>query len=202
MLLTFSSSAFVLSGIAVLCSGQESIRLLANSRGIDQPDFRYVAWDGINDAQQVLAGTGLDYTEDTWNVPGTADVELLAFVSLTPENQIAALALGFSEEVWDCYINHYDDFTWAELATEGVQQYFIILGWSENSWTGATDPPESDDFFFDELSSEEKTAAEEICYFELLWNGESLDTSGGSTASTTVVLAAAIGTAVAGIFFM
>jgi hypothetical protein len=71
MLLTFSSSAFVLSSIAVLCSGQESIRLLANSRGIDQPDFRYVAWDGINDAQQVLAGTGLDYTEDTWNVPGT-----------------------------------------------------------------------------------------------------------------------------------
>jgi hypothetical protein len=199
MVLTFSS-AFVLSSIAVLCSGQESIRLLTNSRGIEEPSFRYELWDDVSSIQQSVAETGLDYTEDTWNVPGTADVELLAFSSLTAENQVAALALGFNEEEWDCYINHYDDYSWAELATEGVQQYLITLGWTEDSWTTGSNPPASDDEFFNDLSSDETAAAEEICYNELLWNGESL--SGGSTASTTVVLATAIGAAVAGIFFM
>jgi hypothetical protein len=200
MFLTFSS-AFVLSSIAVLCSGQESIRLLANSRGIDEPEFRYVEWNDLGQAQKTAAGTGLDYTKATWNVPGTAEVELLAFSSLTTENMAAAIALGFSEEVWDCYVNHYDDYAWAELATEGVQQYFITLGWTEASWTGVADPPASDDEFFSDLSSGEKTAAEEICYNKLLWNGESLG-SGGRTASTTAVLAAAISAAVVGIFFM
>lgn len=203
MFLTFFS-AVVFSSIAVLCNGQESIRLLANSRGIAQPEFRYVEWDGVDAALQTVAEIGLGYTEDTWNVVGTADVELLAFGSLTTVNQEAAVTLGFSEEVWDCYVNHYDDYTWADLATEGVQQYFITLGWNENSWIGDADPPESDDKFFNDLSSVEMTAAEEICYNELLWNGESLDTeSGGSTASTPVVMSASSAAiAMAGIFLM
>jgi hypothetical protein len=198
MFLTFSST-FVLSSLAVLCNGHESTRLLANSRGIEQPEFRYVEWGGIGDDQQAIAKEGLDYTKKTWNVPGEADVEKLAFSSLTAENLVAALALGFEEEVWDCYVNHYDDYSWADLETEGVQQYFITLGWTEDRWTDAdaTDPPESEDLFFDELSADQTIAAEEICYNELLWNGESL-----SGASTVSVLAAAIGAAVAGIFFM
>jgi hypothetical protein len=199
MFLTFSS-AFVLSSIAVLCSGQESIRLLANSRGIAEPSFRYAIWDDVSSIKQSIAETGLDYTENTWNVPGTADVERFAFGALTAENQVAAFALGFNEEEWDCYVNHYDDYSWADLSTEGVQQYFITLGWTEDSWTTGSNPPASDDEFFDDLSSDETTAAEELCYNELLWNGESL--SGGSTASTTVVLATAIGAAVAGMFVM
>ena len=199
MFLTFSS-AFVLSSIAVLCSGQATIRLLATSRGIAQPAFRYVVWAGVGSAQQTVAKTGLDYTEDTWNVPGTAEVERLAFSSLTNETQAAARTLGFSEEVWDCYVNHYDEYSWADLATEGVQQYYITLGWTEDAWTTGSNPPASDDEFFADLSPDETAAAEEICFNELLWNGESL--SGGSTASTPGVLATAIGAAVAGMFVM
>jgi hypothetical protein len=199
MFLTYSS-AFVLSSIAVLCSGQESVRLLANTRGIDQPEFRYVAFDDIGAAKRYEADTGLGYTEDTWNLPGTADVEKLSFGSLTADNQAAAVALGFSEVVWDCYVNHYDDYSWDELATEGVQQYYITLGWTDDAWTTDSSTPASDEEFFGDLTSDQTAAAEELCYNELLWNGESL--SGGSTASTTVVLATAIGAAVAGMFFM
>jgi hypothetical protein len=217
MFLTFSS-AFILSSIAVLCSGQESTRLLND---IAEPEFRYVEWNDLSQAKQAVAGTGLGYAVATWNNPGTAEVEELSWTSLTVANQAAAVTLGFNEEVWDCFINHYDDFFWEDLATEEVQQYYVTLGWTEDSWNGDADAPESDAFFYNELTAEEKAAANELCYDENLWNEETLPfksspltspptsaptraptSSGRRTDSTMVVLATAITVAVVGIFYM
>jgi hypothetical protein len=201
MFLTFSA-AFALSSFAVLCSGHESSRLLANSRGIAEPEFRYVAWADLNPADSLVAENGLGYSENTWNNPGSADVEILSFGALSAAQTTAATALGFTEVVWDCFVNHYDDYFWADLATEGVQQYFVALGWTEDSWTEAADPPASEDFVFAELSSEEQTAAKEICFTEALWNEETLvadDSAGWRITSSTALLATALSAGVAGI---
>jgi hypothetical protein len=207
MFLTFSS-AFILSSIAVLCSGQESTRLLND---IAEPEFRYDEWNDLSAADQAVAETGLGYAESTWNNPGTALVEENSWTSLTVANQAAAVTLGFDEVVWDCFINHYEDFFWEELATEEVQQYYVTLGWTEDSWNEIADAPETEDFFYNELSTEQQAAAKELCFDENLWNQETLPfeetgdkspSSGRRTDSTMVVSATAITAAVVGTFFM
>lgn len=41
---------------------------------------------------------------------------------------------GVTEEQWDCYINHYSDYDWDELINATVVEYFITLGWNQESW--------------------------------------------------------------------
>jgi hypothetical protein len=216
MFLNFST-AFVLSSIAVLCSGQESTRLLANSKGITAPEFRFVEWNDMSEGNQAVAEDGLGYAETTWNTPGTSLVEYVKWSSLNVFNQGAAITLGFSEETWNCYMNHYLGLSWEALAYEEVQQYYVTLGWTEDSWEGDGDSPESNDVLFNELNAEEKAAAEELCYDENLWDEESLPfeslpleslpleslpSSGRRTASTLVVFATAINVAVVGTLFV
>ena len=84
------------------------------------PETRYTAWDDLDDddvATQEAATTLLGYTAETWDLPGTADVELLSYSSLDVSTQVmGATAIGITDEdTWDCYITHYSDYDWAEL---------------------------------------------------------------------------------------
>jgi hypothetical protein len=204
MFLTFSST-FFLSSIAVLCSGQEmSTRLLAEVRGIEKPEIRYEVWKSLDGNQKFAAGVNLDYTEITWNRPGTNDVEFNTFDQLTDDNKLAASSIGIDDaKEWDCWINHYVGKTWDELGTEGVQEYYVVLGWNEFNWQGdELGFPKSEAKDYDELSSKEKDAAQNVCFDELLWDGGRLDKGSASirlTASTTVMLATA---AMVGSFFL
>ena len=75
---------------------------------------------------------------------------------------------------WDCYINHYNFYDWDELVDDGVQEFFETLGWNNNSWIGNEDPPASDGKLWMDLSFEEKSAAEEVCFFKATWNSQEL----------------------------
>lgn len=89
------------------------------------------------------------------------------------ENEVvAAEGLGISNaQTWDCWINHYSAFWWQDLEDLGVSQYYTILGWDSNSWDNEVSTPNSDNKYFDDLSSVEQAAAEQICYNRELWDG-------------------------------
>lgn len=73
------------------------------------PNFRYTLWEDLSESQASNAVV-LGYTEPTWNLPGTAAVEMLSFetISLDFVQGSALINLGYDEERYDCWINHYE----------------------------------------------------------------------------------------------
>ena len=148
-----------------------------NTRGIKYPSYRYIQWRFL-DSSVRQAATILTYSEESWNEPFTADIEFLSWRSLgliDSELLEAAKSIGFSEDVWNCYINHYDDNNWAGLAEQGVQQYFKVLGWDEKRWIGLDEIPETIFYPWIELTMDQQAAARELCYIEETWDLLSLD---------------------------
>jgi len=160
--------------LAVLGS---TVNAFEGVRDIDFPASRYQLWDSL-DESLIDAAETLGYDDRTWNSPGEASIESLSYETLTEESGEWAEALevfGYSEEQWDCYINHYEDYDWKELEEEGVVEYFEILGWSEESWSENEGAPETEDFDWEELDDEQQAAAMELCYFEETWNGVNME---------------------------
>jgi hypothetical protein len=143
------------------------------AENIDNPKYRYIVWELLDDAT-MQAATDFSYEEDTWNTPGSNPLEKLGWYSFDSEYRDLLDAIGFSEDVWDCFVNHHVDTDWALLGKIDVAKYLIVLGWDEEGWNGNADPPETDDKDWNELSVKEQEAAGELCYFEELWNGDSL----------------------------
>lgn len=129
--------------------------------------------------------------EDTWNVPGTAAIEEKSYdtvefgaleadvskqdVVLTfKKSKFEALFdMGFEDwEVYDCYMNHYNDYWWTELdeLDAAVVTAFEALGWTSSKWNGLNSYPESEDKAWFELTEDEQRAAAELCYLPETWS--------------------------------
>jgi len=119
------------------------------------PGLRYTVWDDLT-PEAMEAAVHLGYGEDDWNLPGTAKIESLSYESIglqgffgfdgqSQQNAIQDICL--TELTWDCYLNHYEDYSWDELAAEEVQVYFQTLGWTQASWESDDESgyPESED---------------------------------------------------------
>jgi hypothetical protein len=125
-----------------------------------------------------------------WNFPGTAAIEAYSYQSIEESDDPMRIgyiqSIGFTEPVWDCYVNHYKGFSWIDMADMGLQQYLLALGWTEDLWNNQ-DQPSVYDKSWSELNSDEKDAAAKICWFQLLWDGISLDDPAwNNTAAETV----------------
>ena len=142
------------------------------------PYFRYRLWDDLSNEARQNALT-MNYNQFTWELPGTNIIESFSYETirdtLLDELIQAVDALGFNPDVWDCHINHYEDYSWQELADDQVQTYFVTLGWTQVMWESQITMPESDDKFWSQLTQDERNAAENICFNQELWNGISLD---------------------------
>ncbi|NJR68622.1 MAG: hypothetical protein HC771_08085 [Synechococcales cyanobacterium CRU_2_2] len=65
----------------------------------------------------------------------------------------------------------WDELSWVEM-NSSEQGQWAVLGWDADSWEEETDPPNSDDQAWEDLTPAERTAAEKLGYTELLWNEE------------------------------
>ena len=149
----------------------QSIQRNRNSNQLNQdqndvdyqwPDFRYVAWSELENR---AAAEALGYTERTWNVPGTAQVESLAFFQLNETQIEAAFSMGFDQLSWDCNIVHFFwGYAWDDLEFFGVNRFYEMLGWNSSSWAGDTAPPETFRMRWDDLNPNQQDAAEDICW--------------------------------------
>lgn len=155
-----------------------------NTRGIDYPEARYRLYNVLA-AEEIEKVIALGYNEETWNRPSTANIETISFEGLGTGGTTVQ-ELGISSEQWDCFVNHYQFLEWTELATIGVQDHFVTLGWTEDLWFQAN-APETDSLSWDKLSEEEQTAATELCYFQQIWSAQSLEdwTTTSTTTTTT-----------------
>ena len=160
----------------------------------ERPVLRYRAWGLLTAAEQTIATNDLSYTTpDSWNVPSTNLVELIAHGDLAVFQQNAAatvmgIAGNGADEVWDCWINHFDGFDWSDMVQEGVSEYYEVLGWTQAVWDEDGTPPATDDLDWIELSTDEQEAAVNLCYTAELWDQvslEALSTPGPTSAPTT-----------------
>lgn len=90
-----------------------------------EPGFRFVSWEQFVASVDTMAlsavTTGLGYNETSWNVPGTLALEQSSYEAIIrnqgPYASFSLLTVGFnSPSQWNCWINHYRDFAWDELA--------------------------------------------------------------------------------------
>lgn len=63
---------------------------------------------------------------------------------------------------------------WDELADYGILEAVETLGWTQSTWDGDGRPAPSQDQNWDELTLEEKGAADQLCYFAETWDKSSL----------------------------
>jgi len=137
-------------------------------------EFRYEPWDDLSKTvRTVFLSLKLGYTEESWSNPGTAPIEKLRWSELSADQKLGAGSSGFDQETWDCYQNHYRSYSWSELASEGVQQYYRALGFDESSWSGNGNIDDVQFFVGDkswqDLSSQQQSNLVELCFFETNW---------------------------------
>ena len=127
---------------------------------------------------------------------------------LSPQQQQAALFLGYSEALWNgptttCATAststtqpeaapaevslEWEDYDWSELPQD-IQAAYMVLGYSQESWDNGLGVF-SDDLSWDELSDDEKAAAITIGYTQAIWDGPATsppaDTMTPETPATT-----------------
>jgi len=182
-----------------------------NTRGIDYPGFRFVPWCILDDKTQAQA-QAMYYTSDTWNVAGTNLIEEKSFYAILEESATAnddvadmMLSMGWEESTYDCYVNHYVGYDWDELVSETETLiYWEVLGWTNASWDGEADPPDSEDKEWDELEFIEQQAAIALCYFKELWSSTEIsqwpEYGSSFTCPTTGTTAATGSVPVVGVF--
>ena len=139
------------------------------------PTIRYTPWNLLPFGVREYAKDRLDYNEATWNLPGTNPIEDLSWSSLTIEQQTGAKQLGFSSyDTWDCWQNHYGDYSWEEMVDEEVDEYYEDLGYNSTSWDRDLFVPIEDDYWVemddDNDDEEDKKALNALCYFEETWD--------------------------------
>lgn len=150
---------------------------VGNTRGIYFPSFRFLPWCALDEDTQAQA-TDVFWTSETWDNPGTAEGELNTFANIKKQSEKkettvmeSMVAMGWTEDVYDCYVNHYDGYEWKDLEknTDTIP-YWTGLGWNSSSWSGETAYPASEDKEWDELSEKERASAIALCFFEELWD--------------------------------
>lgn len=133
------------------------------------PELRYIEWKELGLHETEIA-EALGYNRYSWNNLELLDLEEKAFEDLSASEKAGALALGFDQNTWDCFMSHYYGYYWSELEDANVDQYFIALGWTKHSWDNDGKAPDSDDKSWKELTDEEQLAATKICYTEKAWD--------------------------------
>ena len=155
--------------IAILAASMSVVS--ANTFPVTKPATRFMPFDQLDLTLQNVAIEKMGYTEETWNTHGLADIERRRWSDLTSNQRDAAVLLGFGEKSWDCFINHYESYSWEELESAGVQAQYRGLGWTESHWTQeTTESPYTESRWWDMLTESEKAAANGICYFEDNWD--------------------------------
>ena len=130
-----------------------------------KPVERFVPWHTIEEDLRSRLSETFEYTELSWNVLQLAKIEQKGWFQLSYNEKELAREIGLGDqEVWDCWINHFDSYSWDDIISRSIGKHFIGLGWSEKTWNGDEGPPESDSKSWSELSETEQLHASQLCF--------------------------------------
>ena len=142
---------------------------------IAYPWYRFRLFTQLDLSTVNVVQNGLGYNETTWNTPGThAAIEGKRFANLMVIDKSLVRSLGFNQLNYDCYMNHYKDYTWEELVDIGVAIYYEQLGYDVLTFHGNGELPATANKSWSQLSLQEQLAAHELCYVEGSWDVKSL----------------------------
>lgn len=134
-----------------------------------KPKQRYVPWSALDADFKRSMSESLLYTEDTWNNLGTAEVEGYSWRQLTARQRYDAMhSLGMHERTWDCFQNHYRALSWDEIELD-AQMALEKLGYNSLNYDAGVVPSVFRNSW-DRLSSSERDALPDLCYFEDNWD--------------------------------
>ena len=132
-----------------------------------RPEFRYTPFQKLDQTSQNIALAKLGYTEQTWNVHRLASIEKRGWDGLTSDQLDGAIQLGFTENTWDCFVNHYEFYDWQTIVEKAVHTHYMELGWDEDSWGGDEDAPDTEGKWWGQLTEAQREAAGQLCFFEV-----------------------------------
>lgn len=126
----------------------------------------------------------LDYSDYTWDMLFTNQLEKESYDSFSKtDTQRGAIntELGFDEDQFDCCMNHYEWYDWADFQVvyENGENYadqilaLEALGWTEEMWESEdpNDWADTDYMYWDELTEYQREMAErKLCYTRETWN--------------------------------
>lgn len=135
------------------------------------PHFRYIPWEDLTPSEVSQAQTA-GWEQESWDVTDKASLEFSAFSDLPEPQRVALLEMGFYEEQYDCYINHYHGYDWSELEEWGLAKFYEAFGFTEVLYSSGEPPVGYAQTHWDGLTEAQKTAAYEICWFKELWDEE------------------------------
>ena len=136
------------------------------------PRTRYTQWTELEPVEK-SAAKSLGYVRSTWDNLQVSELEAFRFADLTWQERQHVESLGIDANMWDCFLNHYDGYYWEELPTKVASNY-KILGYDQSSWDEGAYTPESENKYWDDLSSAEQKAAYHLCFFQNSWDWISL----------------------------
>ncbi len=157
--------------IHVISFAHTAAHRILNSRDIEYPGYRFRPYNTL-DEEAISLAFSLGYDEHSWNSVGTNPWEQDSYESIQSNAPLVIASirgLGFTADVWDCYMNHYRDYSWQELADDGVILFAILLGWNEDMWDTSTSPA-MEYMFWDDLTIGEQQAAVEFCFTKEQWD--------------------------------
>ncbi|KAL7525331.1 hypothetical protein ACHAXR_000959, partial [Thalassiosira sp. AJA248-18] len=140
------------------------ISLSANPAATEIPEKRCLKWSSLGGSDLSYASNNLGYDRDTWNLPGTGDIEAWSYHDLYDIEVAGAQGLGIDSEMWDCHINHYFGYWWEDIEYYGYDEYLTGLGWKVESWDNCAPAPDSEDKYWDELTPRQQAGATQVCY--------------------------------------
>lgn len=156
---------------AILASLPAATLVAAQGLPYAKPTVRFTPYYRLDTTTQNIVEDKLGYAETTWNNFGIARVEKKRWSSLTSNERDGANLLGFTEGTWDCFVNHYEDYSWEELVEKGVTEYYEGLGWTQDHWEhNAVGVPYTEARWWGQLTDMEKSAANGLCFFKDNWN--------------------------------
>lgn len=171
---------------------------------ISLPRFRFELWNELSPALTSNAES-IGYDLANWELMGTNAIEEYSYFTFQDTNDLdrdlrgvvrnfnidnnnitsVFAAIGFYEDQYDCWVNHYGWYDWDELTAYELDVVLAVLGWNRTSWESENenDYPASELLGWEELSSIEKQAAADLCYLPETWDAEEsfsmfLNTSG------------------------
>eukprot|EP00978_Attheya_sp_CCMP212_P006721 scaffold15590_cov56-Attheya_sp.AAC.3 len=137
---------------------EDKFLFYGNVTWADLPEDVKDAWDdiGFGAISWTVQGMNEKIEKDTWS-------------DLDDEDRAHADIVGFTEDTWDCHINHYHGYEWEDLKQDDLTEYFETIGYDEDMWDKDEDAA-IDVEEWDEIDAEKQAALEAICWTQDLWD--------------------------------
>jgi hypothetical protein len=121
------------------------------------PNIRFTEWDYLSPKTKEIMKENFGYSKGNWNALGQNQNERMTCSQLTVTQRQAIQLLGWSCDVWDCFINHYKSYNEKQLEANDLVEHVDVV---RSAWVKP----------WVDLTEEELQSANRLCFMQILWD--------------------------------